>query len=229
MTTNNEIRFGTRESTERLSGAHTLCRQLDLALSSAIQECSHILARASGTGRVGLVGPLADDVALARDIASQLVLVLVRGRGENLSLPLHRLSGVQVIPILIERARENFAFETAGLRAVHIDNVRLDLGKAQAELARLTEVLPLVTGATPAKRTRAPDPAAGAVKLARGTVKALPAANRSRYHDEFTSELYELAAAGASRWKQLAYSLRLLNQAWVLRAELRATAKQVRP
>jgi hypothetical protein len=72
-------------------------------------------------------------------------------------------------------------------------------------------------------------PAAVAARVARGAVRVLPAAFRDRYNAEVGSELYELAAAGASPWAQLAYAVRLLDRAWVLRAELReAAAKRVR-
>jgi hypothetical protein len=67
-------------------------------------------------------------------------------------------------------------------------------------------------------------PATGAVRLIRGAVRVLPAEHRDRYRDEFDSELYELAAAGAARAAQLAYALRLLDRAWILRAELRECA-----
>ncbi|MCU7726253.1 hypothetical protein ODJ79_21200 [Actinoplanes sp. KI2] len=81
----------------------------------------------------------------------------------------------------------------------------------------------------PEEGPRPATPAAVAAWLAHKAVRVLPAASRDRYHDEFGSELYELAAAGASRWVQLRYVTRLLDQAWVLRAELReAATRQVR-
>jgi hypothetical protein len=52
----------------------------------------------------------------------------------------------------------------------------------------------------------------------------LPAADRKRYSDEYRSELYELAAARVSRSRQLLHAVRLIDRAWVLRAELRAPA-----
>jgi hypothetical protein len=69
-------------------------------------------------------------------------------------------------------------------------------------------------------------PVAVAVRLANGAVRVLPAGCRCRYDAEFGSELYELAAAGASRWEQMMYAVRLLDRAWVLRAELRKAAVQ---
>jgi hypothetical protein len=44
--------------------------------------------------------------------------------------------------------------------------------------------------------------------------------------EEYRSELYELAAAGMSRWRQALYAARLLDRSWQLRAELRAPAVQ---
>jgi hypothetical protein len=58
-------------------------------------------------------------------------------------------------------------------------------------------------------------------KLANAAVRVLPAGHRSRYHAEYQSELHELAATGTARWRQVVYALRLLDRAWVLRAELR--------
>lgn len=74
-----------------------------------------------------------------------------------------------------------------------------------------------------------PRVAAVASWLARGVVRVLPPDSRSRYGNEFASELYELAAAKASWWAQLMHGARLLDRAWVLRAELRQTdARAVR-
>ena len=67
-------------------------------------------------------------------------------------------------------------------------------------------------------------------RLTRTVLRVLPPADRPRYDEEFRSEVYELAAAGASRWAQLAYAVRLLDRAWVLRAELREVAvRRARP
>jgi hypothetical protein len=72
-------------------------------------------------------------------------------------------------------------------------------------------------------------PAALAARLAHSAVRVLPAGSRSRYDDEFGSELSELAAAGASWQAQVLYAVRLVDRAWVLRAELReATLRRVR-
>jgi hypothetical protein len=69
-------------------------------------------------------------------------------------------------------------------------------------------------------------PLTSAVRLTRISARILPAGERARYDEEWQAELYELAFTGASRWAQLIYALRVLNEAWVLRAELKAPAPQ---
>lgn len=83
--------------------------------------------------------------------------------------------------------------------------------------------------ATHLRSTPAKTPTAGAARrLTSVAVRVLPPGDRDRYRDEFRSELHELAVAGASGWAQVAYAMRQLDLAWVLRAELRTAAKQVR-
>lgn len=66
-------------------------------------------------------------------------------------------------------------------------------------------------------------------RLTSAAAWVLPPGNRDRYRAEFHSELYELAVAGTSLWGQVAYALRLVDRAFVLRAELRSsTATRVR-
>ncbi|GID31072.1 hypothetical protein [Paractinoplanes brasiliensis] len=60
--------------------------------------------------------------------------------------------------------------------------------------------------------------------LAGLATRVLPSAYRPRYDEEYRSELYDLAAAGASWRAQLMYAIRLIDSAWVLRAELGETA-----
>ncbi|HEX6074136.1 MAG TPA: hypothetical protein VFZ32_02605 [Micromonosporaceae bacterium] len=69
-----------------------------------------------------------------------------------------------------------------------------------------------------------------AIRAADIAAKALPVAHRARYRDEYQSELYELAAAGASWWQQMRYAIRLLDRSWELRYELRKpAARRARP
>jgi len=72
---------------------------------------------------------------------------------------------------------------------------------------------------TDGARTR---PARAAGWLADTVARGVPPPCRERYREEFHAELYELAAAGATRWRQLLYGLCVLWQLPSLRAELRA-------
>jgi hypothetical protein len=65
-------------------------------------------------------------------------------------------------------------------------------------------------------------PAAGVA----GAAVRLPARNRARYAEEYRSELFELAAAGEPRRRQVLFALRLLQTAPVLRLELRAPRRR---
>ena len=58
-------------------------------------------------------------------------------------------------------------------------------------------------------------------RLTAVAVRVLPVQHRARYREEYLAELYDLAAMGVPRWGQLVYSLRLLDRAWMVRAELR--------
>jgi len=68
-------------------------------------------------------------------------------------------------------------------------------------------------------------PARSAECLLAVTVLVLPAQDRARWREEFTSELYDLAA-DTPRWRQVAYVLRLFNRAWELRAAVRAPVRR---
>ena len=95
--------------------------------------------------------------------------------------------------------------------------------KRSHELVRALEALAQAT--TSSERETAP---VALVRIAGGLAAAaarvLPPGHRGRYREEYRSELYELAAADTPRWRQIVYALRLLDRAWVLRAELRAPA-----
>jgi hypothetical protein len=57
--------------------------------------------------------------------------------------------------------------------------------------------------------------------------RLLPVRDRARYADEFRSELWEIAHAGAGRRRaQLAYAARQVMSAWRLRAELRVPRRR---
>jgi hypothetical protein len=117
------------------------------------------------------------------------------------------------------------AFGPQRLNARNLDRV-LDVAYLRAlALARncddLGPVTPTVTGAPSFT-----EPASMALHMAQRIARILPPIAQPRYDEEFRSELHELAAAGASRWVQLQYVLRLFDRAWVLRAELREAARK---
>lgn len=58
-------------------------------------------------------------------------------------------------------------------------------------------------------------------RLTDWTATMLPGRHRARYRAEFQSELHDLATSGARRWAQLLYTVRLFNNVFVLRAELK--------
>jgi hypothetical protein len=59
-------------------------------------------------------------------------------------------------------------------------------------------------------------------RLADAAARALPAAGRARYREEFRSELQEIAAAGQPRRRQVGCALRQMRSALPMRAELAA-------
>jgi len=65
-----------------------------------------------------------------------------------------------------------------------------------------------------------------AARLLSGASRILPASQRARYADEFQSELWDLAAAGAGRRGQLAYAIRQTGSVPRLRLELRSPRRQ---
>lgn len=122
-------------------------------------------------------------------------------------------------------------------RALDIDHT-LDLardishtidGDGESDIARLADVVQrlfaagrlLVNRPASAARTRRVGTARLAGRVADLATRVLPPQHRARYGEEYRSELYELAAAGITRRGQLTYAIRLLDRAWVLRAELR--------
>lgn len=106
------------------------------------------------------------------------------------------------------------------LAASALMKVRYPLGGLRPETDVVNESSELNAGST--KRQNRPPRAAR--HLARVATRVLPSAHRHRYEEEYQSELYELAAAGASWRAQLMYAIRLVDRAWVLRAELCETA-----
>src|SRR5262249_48874105 len=139
---------------------------------------------------------LANDLANALTLANDLTSY--RALASDRDLASDRASGlVRVIDRAAERAN-NLCKELRSLEAATIDAVAS--GKRQA------------------------NPMRAAGRIAQTTTLVLPVADRARYCDEFRSELHDLAATGVSRLGQLVYAVRLMDQAWTLRTELRVSA-----
>lgn len=68
--------------------------------------------------------------------------------------------------------------------------------------------------------------AATAVRLLTVAAHVLPAAERSRYAEEFRAELGDIVCEGKVRSRQLGYAARQLIAAWRLRKELRAPRRR---
>jgi hypothetical protein len=71
--------------------------------------------------------------------------------------------------------------------------------------------------------------AALAVRAAAAATRLLPAADRARYDDEYRSELWDLAAAGAGRRQQILCALRQLYATVPLRFAILAPRRKASP
>ncbi|GAB1641759.1 hypothetical protein [Krasilnikovia sp. MM14-A1259] len=69
-------------------------------------------------------------------------------------------------------------------------------------------------------------PTQTALRALRAAIRIVPSCYRSRFDEEFRSELFDLATAGATRIAQVRYALRQVNRAFELRAELRRPNRQ---
>lgn len=135
--------------------------------------------------------------------------------------------------LLVDRLFKNLESVFEALAGESVDESHIaNLVRCAEEIRQLAEQMavdrqPRAAAVTPAGRAT---PWTSAVRLTLVSVRVLPAADQARYAEEWQAELYELAFSGASRWAQLIYALRILNEAWVLRAELKAPApERVRP
>jgi hypothetical protein len=79
------------------------------------------------------------------------------------------------------------------------------------------------TASDAAKR---PEPLASARRLLAIAVRLLPETARTRYEEEFRSELAELTTIGSGRWAQLTYGTRLVLRVWQLRTALKAPRRR---
>lgn len=102
----------------------------------------------------------------------------------------------------------------------------LDLALALDKVLGSTPTTPAAHGVVGSAAVNGVSPVAE--RMVAGLVRLLPAENRSRYREEYTAELDELAKVGLSRWAQLGYAARVGTRVWSLRAALRADATGTR-
>jgi hypothetical protein len=131
--------------------------------------------------------------------------------------------------VLVDRLFKNLDSIFVALAEESVDESHLlQLARCAEEIRQLAEQI--ATDRDPVPVVGPADgrvvPLTSAVRLTHISARVLPAGDRARYEEEWQAELYELALAGASRWAQLVYALRVLNEVWVLRAELKAPAPQ---
>ncbi|MFD0686025.1 hypothetical protein [Actinomadura fibrosa] len=202
------------------------------------RDLDRILARARDLDR-DLVRSHVVDFDLDLDLVSDLVRDFVRAL--DLDHALHRdldrafkLNRGLSRALVRSLARVRFRVLVRDLdRALSLDLdldlVHVCLGKltravaqARERLAEVQEALPSVTNAAVGRSGKRAGAllASTAVRAAGWAVRMLPSADRPRYAEEFRSELWELAAADAGRWRQVRHAVRLLVRAPLLRREL---------
>jgi hypothetical protein len=172
------------------------------------------------------------DVAQATNIANELTRIADIARDGNLATDRDLARGISRDFDRVHRQVRYFADCVAGslamawaIRDRHLDSInqatyrlRCDLKSCSSLVGRLLAGFDVSTefiGDTRAGMGRA------ASRLVAIAVAVLPRAHQGRYAEEFRSELFELASAATPRWRQIGYAMRLLDRAWVLRAELR--------
>jgi hypothetical protein len=130
--------------------------------------------------------------------------------------------------VLVDRLFKNLESIFVALAEESVDESHLrHLAECADEMRQLAEQIATARQPGPAVDAEGRvAPLTSAVRLTHLSARVLPAADRARYQEEWHAELYEMALAGASRWAQLIHALRILNEAWVLRAELKAPAPQ---
>ena len=102
----------------------------------------------------------------------------------------------------------------------------LDLALALDKVLGSTPTTPAAHGVVGSAAVNGVSPVAE--RMVAGLMRLLPAENRSRYREEYTAELDELAKVGLSRWAQLGYAARVGTRVRSLRAALRADATGTR-
>jgi hypothetical protein len=186
-------------SARDLDSAHSLARILTFALDRALDR--------------NLDRSLSLDLAHARHIGLDLARHLAQAQAQALARDLSRDLHVDV----------DFEHRWGSYEEL-LDQIR-HASRSANQIVRLLRAT--APGAHASSEPASPaEPARLAVQLAQFAARVLPVADQARYSDEYRSELYELAAARVSRLRQMLHAVRLIDRAWVLRAELRAPASR---
>jgi hypothetical protein len=203
--------------------AGDLVKALDLARTDA-----RALARKRAT-EYDPDGGLADDLALAVSVAGRLISAL-DGARRNGFFSAHE---IDIARHLVHKVDEDFASARNLQHNFSRTRARLlsdDLAQHHASAQMLVNTLmhgrPVEPGRQRARRRKAFFMSPAAARLAATAAWLLPSPERERYREEFRSELWELAAAGASRRHQVGHAAQVLTQAWVMRTALRSPARR---
>jgi hypothetical protein len=169
---------------------------------------------------VRMVDPAADDTYIPdwiSDRAAKLASDLARDRD---LAPAYRLAR----DLATAAARDLADFEDLGRGRLRLRRFSRDRTAALAR--RLASELDRAEAARGQGGAQGRGVAPSASRLLASAARWLPAADRTRYAEEYRSELWEIARAGAGRRTQLAYAVRQVMSAWRLRIELRAPQRR---
>jgi hypothetical protein len=143
---------------------------------------------------------IAGEIADAVSRATELDLLLDTGLGSLSADLANACFHAEGLARVLARSQDR-------VRVRHRVLVRLRIRDLESNLGRAGNIVGVATA--PARRRVMPS----AGRLLAAAVWVLPAADRARYADEYRSELWELAQAGAGRIRQLGYALRQLRSA----------------
>lgn len=156
-------------------------------------------------------------LAVANKIISDLDIALALARDVDLDLGLDRSAFVSAT-LDFDRSRA----------ITYIRILSSDLKRARAITRLRIPQFEFPLGES--RRTVAREPMRLAGRLVSAAAKILPENDRTRYEEEFRSELADLVQAGVGRRAQLSYAIRQVAFAWPLRRELRLPQRHwVRP
>ena len=208
--------------------ARARVRDLDRALVQALNRARALDYRLPRTRIRELTAALADDLRRIRELAAEFEPAL-GGRAATLLHGLvDRLDLVLVDDLdHLTRARalaRRLAEDLDRFRALSDEFVeaRQRADTHRAAPGRPGSPIPPAAGSAPVVA-----PARAAAGLVAQAVRALPAAHRARWREEFDAELEELAAGAVSRWGQVGHAARLACRVWLLRRALLTRAPAV--